>query len=163
LSQFISIVTFPGIILHEFSHEFFCRLLGVKVKKVCYFRLGNPAGYVIHEQSRHFYQAFFIAAGPFILGTLLGALSFWVASQEEIFVRKIIWNWFGIAIAANCLPSKGDSKNLWIENWSHMKSNILAVIGLPFTLLVWLMSLLHSRLFSMAYAAVLFYAARITK
>lgn len=45
----ISIVTFPGVIVHEMAHQIFCRLCGVAVFDVCYFRFGNPSGYVVHE------------------------------------------------------------------------------------------------------------------
>ena len=46
----ISLVTFPGVIVHELAHVVFCRLTKTPILSVCYFRLGNPAGYVIHER-----------------------------------------------------------------------------------------------------------------
>lgn len=45
----ISILTFPGVIVHEIAHQLFCRICGVAVLDVCYFKAGNPAGYVVHE------------------------------------------------------------------------------------------------------------------
>jgi len=48
----IALVTFPGIILHEWAHKFFCDRTGVPVYKTCYFRLGNPAGYVYPRSDR---------------------------------------------------------------------------------------------------------------
>lgn len=156
LGTFISIATFPGVIIHEFSHEFFCRLLGVKVKKVCYFRFGNPAGYVLHEQSKFFYQAFLIAIGPFLLGTFLTTMSFRIGNHEN-FVRNVVWIWLGISVAFNCFPSRGDSKSLWLENWSHLKRNVFAVLGLPFTLFVWAISLLDSLALRILYVVFLFY------
>ena len=43
----ISLVTFPGVIVHEAAHLPFCRLRRMPVVEVCFFRVGNPAGYVI--------------------------------------------------------------------------------------------------------------------
>jgi len=43
----IAALTFPGVIVHEMAHQLFCRLFRVAVLDVCYFRFGNPAGYVI--------------------------------------------------------------------------------------------------------------------
>ncbi|WP_431212439.1 DUF3267 domain-containing protein [Puia sp. P3] len=45
----ITLLTFPGVIVHEFAHQLFCRLYKVPVFEVVYFQLGNPAGYVMHE------------------------------------------------------------------------------------------------------------------
>lgn len=162
LGHLISILTFPGIIIHELGHEFFCRLLGVRVKKVCYFRFGNPAGYVLHEQSRHFFQAFFIAIGPFILGSFLAVIAFWLGDLETELTRKIVFYWLGMSVAMNCFPSRGDAKSLWLENWSHLKNNILAVVGLPFTAFVWVVSLLNSLWFSIIYGVCLFYLVALT-
>jgi hypothetical protein len=42
--QLISLLSFPGIIVHEFAHLIFCRLRKVAILDVCYFRFDNPAG-----------------------------------------------------------------------------------------------------------------------
>jgi hypothetical protein len=44
----IAAITFPGVILHETAHLFFCKLFKLQVYNVCYFRFGNPAGFVLH-------------------------------------------------------------------------------------------------------------------
>ena len=36
-----SLLTFPGVVSHEFAHKFFCDLFEIKVRKVCYFRFGG--------------------------------------------------------------------------------------------------------------------------
>ena len=41
----IALATFPGVIVHEAAHMLFCRLRGVAIFKVCFFRVGNPAGH----------------------------------------------------------------------------------------------------------------------
>lgn len=48
--ELISILTFPGIIVHEFAHMLFCRIRKVAVFDACYFRVGNPAGFVIKHE-----------------------------------------------------------------------------------------------------------------
>ena len=156
LSQIISFLTFPGIIAHEFGHELFCNIVGVRVRKVCYFRWGNPAGYVVHDQSIYFYQAFFIACGPYLSGTILSFLFFVLSMRGNILSMKIIWLWLGISVAFNCLPSTGDAKTLWQENWNHIRHNILSVVWLPFTIIVWLLSKLNSFWFGFLYAGLVY-------
>jgi len=47
----IAFLTFPGVIVHEAAHLFFCKLFKLQVYDVCFLRFGNPAGYVIHEKN----------------------------------------------------------------------------------------------------------------
>src|SRR5437762_10128220 len=72
--QLIAILTFPGVIVHEAAHQLFCRLFRVAVLDVCYFRVGNPAGYVLHEIPAYPNQQIWIGIGPFLINTLVGAL-----------------------------------------------------------------------------------------
>ena len=82
----LSLITFPGVVMHEAGHKFFCDWAGVRVLEVCYFRFGNPAGFVVHESPRKFSQSFFISVGPLILGTLFSILLFLLFKQH---VREI--------------------------------------------------------------------------
>ena len=75
----ISLLTFPGVIVHEAAHQLMCELCGVAVLDVCYFRPGNPAGYVLHEPTRTPGQQVIIGVGPFFVNTVLGALIGWPA------------------------------------------------------------------------------------
>src|SRR5260370_7616563 len=70
----IALATFPGVIVHELAHQMFCRWFRVPVLKVCYFRVGNPAGFIIHEPPTKTYQSLFISIGPFLINTITGAL-----------------------------------------------------------------------------------------
>jgi hypothetical protein len=38
----ITIVTFPGVIVHELAHQLFCRLYKVSVFEEVYFQAENP-------------------------------------------------------------------------------------------------------------------------
>lgn len=45
----ITLVTSPGVILHEYAHKHVAMAVGLQLYEVVYFRIGNPAGYVLHE------------------------------------------------------------------------------------------------------------------
>src|SRR5882762_2787372 len=70
----ITFITFPGVIVHALAHQLFCRLYKVPVFQVVYFRMGNPAGYVLHEVPQSKLQSIMISIGPFLVNTLTGAL-----------------------------------------------------------------------------------------
>src|SRR5438128_12535555 len=70
----ITLVTFPGVIVHELAHQLFCRLYKIPVFKVVYFQATNPAGYVIHDAPANKFQSVMISIGPFFLNTILGGL-----------------------------------------------------------------------------------------
>ena len=70
----IAALTFPGVIIHEAGHLFFCRLFKLQVFDVCFFRFGNPAGYVVHQEIHDFRAQFFVSMWPFFANTLLCAI-----------------------------------------------------------------------------------------
>ena len=113
----IAALTFPGVIVHEMGHQLFCRLFGVAVLDVCYFRFGNPAGYVVHEALVTPAQQILIGIGPFILNSVVGAL---VALPSAIQVIQFecgspldyLLIWLGVSVAMHAFPSTGDAKTL---------------------------------------------------
>lgn len=110
----ISILTFPGVIVHELAHQLFCRLYKVPVFKVVYFQLQNPVGYVLHEPPRDKWKSIMISVGPFIVNTLLGGL---IALPAAIPVFKLdsggpldyLLIYLGISVAMHAFPSTGDA------------------------------------------------------
>jgi hypothetical protein len=70
----ITILTFPGVIVHELAHQLFCRWFKVPVFEVVYFQPKNPAGYVLHEVPQHKWQTILISVGPFFINTLAAPL-----------------------------------------------------------------------------------------
>ncbi|MEZ0327416.1 MAG: DUF3267 domain-containing protein [Fimbriimonas sp.] len=114
--------TFPGVIVHELAHALFCRLFGVNIYAVCYFRFatgfGQPAGYVIHEPSQKPWHDVLIGIGPFFVNTILGAL---IAMPGAIPVLQfgsgdaLDWliMWLGVSIAMHSFPSTGDAASIW--------------------------------------------------
>jgi hypothetical protein len=139
----IALATFPGVIVHELAHQFFCRLLRVAVLDVCYFRLGNPAGYVIHEHPKTPGQQILIGIGPFFLNTILGAL---IALPASIPVIKFgsgspldyLLMWTGISIAMHCFPSVGDAQGIWEAVKKRETLIPVKVLGTPIVGLIYL-------------------------
>jgi len=157
LRETVSLLTFPGVIIHELGHKLFCDFMNVKVKEVKYFRLGDPAGYVIHDAPRNFKQSFFITVGPFIFGTLLSII-FFIYSKFYAgnLLAEILFFWLGISSAARCFPSYSDAKVLWKETNRHIKRNFFAIIGYPFVLLIWIVNWLDVIWIEFLYALFLY-------
>lgn len=113
--QIISLVTFPGVIVHEISHKFFCDILGIPVYKVCYFQYGNPAGYVVHEPTTKLREALLIGVGPLIINTILCMLFTFpsvfpitILSVDEYDSSFLFLMWLGISIGTHAFPSNQD-------------------------------------------------------
>lgn len=133
----ISIVTFPGVIAHEAAHFLFCRLFRLAVFDVCFFRMGNPAGYVVHETTDRFAANFFVAMGPFFVNTALCVL-FCTAAFVPVWELKIFdplayfFYWLGLSIGMHAFPSTGDLKNLWAATKQRASSrNLPAILVMP--------------------------------
>ncbi|MXN91794.1 DUF3267 domain-containing protein [Flavobacterium sp. Sd200] len=147
--EVISIVTFPGIIVHEFAHMFFCRLRKVAVFDACYFRVGNPAGYVVHENSSNFTTTFLISMGPFFVNTLLCLLIclpaympikyFDLAHPLSYFLI-----WLGVSIGMHAVPSNQDANNVYDQAKEKIKKgNLLAIISFPIIGLIYVFNVLR--------------------
>lgn len=114
----IALATFPGVIVHELAHQLFCRWFRIPVLNVCYFRVGNPAGFVIHEPATKSYQSVLISVGPFLVNTIIGALVSFPAAIPVIrfgagdFLDYFLI-WLGVSIAMHAIPSTGDAKSMW--------------------------------------------------
>ena len=160
----IAILTFPGIIVHEWAHKFFCNRAGVPVYKTCYFRLGNPAGYVIHGQVNSYGKAFLINIAPFIANTTIALIIFLVAVNISPGIAAYFLYWLGISIAMHSFPSSGDADNLWHCSKTAWRSNPLALLGFPAVGLIKLARLLSAIWFDLIYSiALLLLVAFLTK
>jgi hypothetical protein len=133
----ISLVTFPGVIVHEAGHMLFCRLFGLAVFDVCFFRIGNPAGYVVHEPTRDFKQAFLVSMGPFFLNTLLCVL-FCSAAFLPVWELEIadplayFFYWLGLSIGMHAFPSQQDLQIVWsLAGEAARRLDLLALASYP--------------------------------
>ena len=111
----ISIFTFPGVIVHEISHRFFADLAGVPVYNVCYFRLGNPAGYVVHGDTEKLMQSFLISTGPLLVNTILCAIigssavyPILVLDVNDVSPIFGVLVWLSVSIGMHAFPSNQD-------------------------------------------------------
>lgn len=141
---FVAIVTFPGVIVHEASHMWFCKLRGVAILDVCFFRFGNPAGYVVAEEIKDFNTAFLVSVGPFIINSLLcmficlpAYMPMWVFGVSSPLSYFLLW--LGVSIGMHAFPSTGDAYLLY----QHAKKaardfNPLAIISFPLVVLIYL-------------------------
>jgi hypothetical protein len=135
--QIIAVLTFPGVIVHETAHLFFCKLFKLKVYDVCFFRYGNPAGYVIHEQSENFTAQFFVSLGPFFVNTLL-CVVFCTAAFLPVWELKVVdplayfFYWLGLSIGMHSFPSNTDLSHIW-KTAPRLagRGNVLAIVSLP--------------------------------
>jgi Putative zincin peptidase len=135
--QIIAALTFPGVIVHETAHLFFCKLFKLKVYDVSFLRFGNPAGYVIHENSENFTAQFFVSIGPFIINTVL-CMVFCTAAFLPVRELKVVdplayfFYWLGISIGMHVFPSTVDLPHLWKAAPAlAKKGHLLAILSLP--------------------------------
>lgn len=139
----ISLLTFPGVIVHEMAHLCWCRLFGIRVHRVCYFRLGNPAGYVLHDSPAHAWQHLVIGLGPFVVNTLggffLGAAMVRHHRQELWLV--VLWYWLAVSIAMHAFPSIGDARSIWSAAWSRKSPLPVKLLSLPLVPFIYLLAL----------------------
>ncbi len=147
--ELIAIVTFPGIIVHEFAHMLFCRLRNVAVFDACYFRVGNPAGYVIHEGTENFTTTFLVSMGPFFVNTLLCLLICLPAYMPIEFFDvenplSYFLIWLGVSIGMHAVPSNVDANAIFNQAKEKIKTgNLLAIISFPIIGAIYLFNILR--------------------
>ena len=157
LRKIVSTLTFIGVMFHELGHQIFCIWTGIKVHKICYFRFGNPAGYVIHEKPQTFKQSFLITMGPFITGAFFAVIFFFLTKLNHLNeIYKLLFIWAGGSIAMNSFPSDVDAKSLWKDSNAQIKRNFFAFIGYPFAFIIWLLNSLTVLWIDVIYAVVLY-------
>jgi hypothetical protein len=133
----IALCTFPGVIVHEAAHLFFCKLRKVAVFDVCFFRLENPSGYVIHENPKDFFSTFLICIGPLIINTLLcvffclpAFVPVRVFDRGDVLCYFLLW--LGVSIGMHAFPSTQDAIVLSTQAGDAAKRwNPLAILSIP--------------------------------
>ena len=155
LRWLIAPATFPGIILHEWAHKFFCDRTRVPVYKTCYFRLGNPPGYVIHGPADTYGKAFLISTAPFLVNTTIAVICYCVALIIPHNLPAYILYWLGISTAIHSFPSSKDADNLWSYSKRAWRRNPAVLFSLPVIGLIKLASILGTIWFNLLYAIFL--------
>ena len=147
--EIISILSFPGIIVHEFAHVFFCRLRKVAILEACYFKVGNPAGYVIHENTTNFTTTFLVSMGPFFLNTFLCLIICLPAYMPVKFFNlenplSFFLIWLGVSIGMHAIPSNQDANNVYKQAKEQLKhNNILAILSFPIIGMIYLFNIMR--------------------
>jgi putative zincin peptidase len=139
----ITLLTFPGVIVHELAHQLFCRWFKVPVFKVVYFQLGNPAGYVLHEPPKSKAQGILISIGPFIINTVVGALislpaALPVFTFNTAGPQDYLLIYLGVSIAMHAFPSRGDANVIWEAMKEESTPLWVKIIGYPVVGLIYL-------------------------
>jgi len=160
----LAYLSFPGVVVHEFAHAWACRRMGVPVIKVCYLRLGNPPGYVLHGRPVTSWQHVIIATAPLGLATALSLLisalagAYGIGSTAAGYHDTItaIALWLSLSIALHAFPSSGDADALW----SDVKNPTISLAAK--TLLVPVVGLIRLAGFSRHFWFDLLFAALVT-
>lgn len=148
----ISIVTFPGVAVHELAHQICCRICRMPVYEVKYFQVKNPCGYVLHETTSNPWKNLMTSLGPFFVNTILGMLITlpayanvfdynYVGGTLGSYVTISSWllYWLGVSILMHAFPSTGDAKALVKSVLKNKEVGLLAkIVTAPFIGLIYL-------------------------
>ena len=139
----VAIATFPGVMVHEAAHMLFCKWRGVAIIDVCFFRFGNPAGYVVHEKIDDFTTSFLVSVGPFFINSLLCIL---ICLPAYVPVRVLglehplsyVLLWLGVSIGMHAFPSMQDGAGLWqAARQAAARGNVLAIVSFPLVVVIY--------------------------
>ncbi|HEX8173093.1 MAG TPA: metalloprotease family protein [Thermoanaerobaculia bacterium] len=153
----IAIATFPGVIVHEAAHLLFCKLRRVPVFDVCFFRVGNPAGYVVHAETEDFTSALLISFGPFLINSSLCILICLPAMApvrlfDQTDPLSMFLLWLGVSIGAHAFPSNHDAQNVWkLAKVEAKRRNVLAMLSMPFVVAIFIANVLSIVWFDVIY------------
>jgi len=154
----IALLTFPGVILHEWAHKIFCDWSGITVYKVVYFRIGNPAGYVTHQLPKQYNQIFWISVGPLVINSLVAILLGYFASQTNLgSPLYYLLYWLAISAGMHAFPSDLDASYIFNESKNLLKNggSILHYLAYPFFWLIFIANKLRFFWFDLLYAFAL--------
>ncbi len=141
----VSAVTFPGVILHEFAHKFFCDRFGVKVREVSYFNMSG-GGHVIHDRTEDFNAIFWISTGPLIINSaiaiLFASIASSIGSEGGLF---LLFLWLALSFGVHAFPSNQDASNVLDASKQILKTggSFLHYLSFPFVWLIALANLLR--------------------
>lgn len=162
--ELIALATFPGVAIHEMAHQLFCRLFRVAIFDVCYFQCENPVGYVRHEVPRKTCHHAFIALGPFLVNSLLGAVIGFPAALAVTEFGDLapgcwldyLLVWLGVSIAMHAFPSLADAASIWDATQASRVSCIRRLMWKPLASFAYAMAFIgFNPWFRLAYGAAL--------
>jgi hypothetical protein len=168
-SELLVLLTFPGVVIHEFAHKQLCDWYRIQVKEICYFRLGNPAGYVTHSRPKRYFQAFMISLAPVFINTLIAVLagvgiavflfpdqgvSSITDSSLLLLTTTVVTAWVGVSAGMHSLPSSQDVSEIWDQTRSNWYNPIVFTV-VPIILVVELLNWVTGQFLALVYGCVL--------
>ena len=162
-----SLITAPGVVLHELGHAIFCIFSGVRIHRIKLFQFGKIAGFVEHEEPHKFYQAVLVSFGPLILNSLVTLLAFsqitLIPFNQSSFLHPkiLILAWLGIVSGLHAIPSFGDAKTLLSITNTKIWRNPFKILGFPLILLLYFLNLLKRWHIHFLYTAFLIWLGSV--
>jgi hypothetical protein len=164
LGAILVAVTFPGVIVREGAHLFFCRSFHLAIFEVRFLGLKRPFGHVQHERARSFGAALAETLGPFCLNAGL-CVMFATAAFLPVWELKIydplayVFYWLGFSFGVHAFPARADLRHLWeLTPAAAGRGNVLAVLAYPLVALLYLIDFARpfwaDALFGVALAAL---------
>lgn len=161
------LATSPGVVIHEIAHLWFCQRYKIPIKDVCFFQMGQPAGYVVHARPRKYFHTFMISVAPFILnnfiGLLFGVLTVATFRNPDIVsVFGIKWTnllfvlffaWVGVSACVHSLPSNQDARLIW-EQTKRRWINPFVWLGIPFVVIIFALNRVHNLYIGVVYGVL---------
>jgi hypothetical protein len=144
--ELIALLTFPGVILHEVAHRFFCDVQGVSVFAIDYFSAGSKvAGHVIHQPTDSLRKAFLIGIAPYIVNSVICMLltvpygvsfnlgtHFMLDEHSLLLWLQGIVAWVGFSAGFHAIPSNQDVKGLVDKAESNAAKIIITIMTVVF-------------------------------
>lgn len=159
---FISIATFPGIIVHEIAHKFFCDIAKVEVYEICYLQISSPAGYVIHEKPNTLMKSFLISTGPLIINSILCMIltlpfvyPFYYLNAVNQNISNYLLAWIGISIGSHAIPSDEDVDCFVNAVKNADKKIVYYLFAVPFSGIIKFANVLSFFWFDLIYAVLI--------
>ena len=142
----ITLVTFPGVIVHELAHQLFCRWYKVPVFQVVYFQTGNPAGYVLHEVPDSKWKSIMISIGPFFVNSIIaGLIALPAALPVFAFgtgtILDFLLIYLAVSIGMHAFPSTGDANVIWEAVNEKGTNTFVKIVAFPIVGLIYLGSI----------------------
>lgn len=131
------LATAPGIVLHEFAHWLACRLLGVVVLDVAFFRLTGRPGYVEHGKPPTWWRTVAVALAPLLVNVIVAAtaLQYAVAIHGGVGPWPVAVGvglvWVAASALVHAIPSLQDVRQVWTATLSHWTRYPLVVVIAP--------------------------------
>jgi hypothetical protein len=139
-------MTFPGIVVHEFAHKLFCQWTKTRVIEVCYFRIGLPPGYVIHESPRNVWKHILIDIAPFFVNTFIGftmgllltpiVAGNYAETNSVASFFMMLYSWLAWSITMYAFPSFEDAEGIQNAIWQKTSPISARILGSIIVILI---------------------------